>query len=123
MMDQRAPGFRELKKFRQCFIFQNQYFIVETIINVDHQPTFLRVETSKDSREIHIPDFVRVLKEVTTEDIYASGSIAKIGWKMPDEDKKEINIRLKIPVPVKKYTETARDTKKGSEPRKLSPTD
>jgi len=42
---------------------------------------------------------------------------------MPDEDKKEINIRLKIPVPVKKDTETARDTKKGSEPRKLSPTD
>jgi len=31
-----------------------------------------------------------VLREVTQDDKYASGTIAKIGWKMPEEDRKAI---------------------------------
>ena len=50
----------------------------------------LRVETSKLQSEIKIPAFVKILREVTQDDSYASGTIAKIGWKMPDEDKKVI---------------------------------
>jgi len=33
---------------------------------------------------------VKVLREVTQDNHYASGAIAKMGWKMPDEDKKAI---------------------------------
>lgn len=87
-MDQKAPGYRELKKFRQCFIYINQHIVVETIINADNHPTFLRFETSKESNQIGIPDFVSVLREVTTEEAYYTSNIAKQGWKMPDEDKK-----------------------------------
>ena len=90
MMDQRASGYRELKKFRQCFIYNNQHFIVETIVNADQQPTFLRFDSTKESKHIEFPDFVRVLKEVTVADHYSSSSIAKRGWAMPEEDKKQI---------------------------------
>ena len=37
-----------------------------------------------------MPPFVKLYREITEDDRYASGSIAKIGWKMPDEDKKAI---------------------------------
>jgi len=67
-----------------------QYFIVETLLNVDQQPSLLRAETSKAQSDLQIPAFVKVLREVTQDDLYASGSIAKIGWKMPEEDKKAI---------------------------------
>ena len=58
--------------------------MVETLLNVDQQPSFLRVETSKAHQDLQIPAFVNVLREVTQDDSYASGTIAKIGWKMPD---------------------------------------
>ena len=35
MLDQAARGFVKLKKFRQCFIYMGQYFMVETLLNVD----------------------------------------------------------------------------------------
>jgi hypothetical protein len=31
---------------------------------------------------------VSVLREVTTEEAYYTSNIAKLGWKMPEEDKK-----------------------------------
>ena len=54
--------------------------MVETLLNVDWQPSLLRVETSKAHGDLQIPAFVKVLREVTQDDSYASGSIAKIGW-------------------------------------------
>jgi len=35
MLDQAAPNFIKVKKFRQCFIYEGQYFMVETLLNVD----------------------------------------------------------------------------------------
>lgn len=64
--------------------------MVETLLNVDWQPSLLRVETSKAHGDLQIPAFVKVLREVTQDDSYASGSIAKIGWTMPNEDRKAI---------------------------------
>jgi len=90
MLDQKATGFRELKKFRQCFIYEQQYFIVETFLNIDHQPSVLRIETSKEQSELKIPSFVKILKEVTSNNEYAGSTMARIGWKMPEADKKKI---------------------------------
>ena len=36
MLEQAASGFVKLKKFRQCFIYEGQYFMVETLLNVDN---------------------------------------------------------------------------------------
>ena len=91
---QKATGYKELKKFRQCFIYEQQYFMVETFLNCDGQPSMLRIETSKQQSEIIIPSFCQVLREVTQDDIYAGSQLAKIGWKMPEEDKKNIAIAL-----------------------------
>ena len=91
MLDQAASGFIRLQIFRQCFIFEQQYMMVDTYLNVDQQVSLLRIETSKEQSELKIPSFVKILKEVTKDDHYASSSIAVKGWKMRVEDKKEIS--------------------------------
>ena len=35
MLDQAAPGFIRLQIFRQCFIYEQQYLLVDTYLNVD----------------------------------------------------------------------------------------
>ena len=57
---------------------------------MDQQVSLLKIETDQEHSELKMPSFVKVIKEVTQDDNYASGSIAKIGWKMPDKDKKAI---------------------------------
>ena len=64
--------------------------MVDTYTNVDQSLSLLRIETSTQSAELKIPSFVRILKEVTTDDHYASSSIAVNGWKMPAEDRQAI---------------------------------
>jgi hypothetical protein len=64
--------------------------MVETFVNVDGAPSLLRIETTKEGKEIKIPPFVRVLKDVTEDNSYASSSMAKHAYKMPEADKKAI---------------------------------
>ena len=101
MLDQTAKGFVKVKKFRQCFTWESQYFVVETLLNVDQQFSLLRIESSKAQSQLQIPKFVKILKDVTRDDHYSSSSIAKQGWKMPEADKKEM---MKILYPPKQTT-------------------
>jgi len=64
--------------------------MVETFCNVDGSPSLLRIETTKQQGELKIPPFVKVLKEVTEENQYASSTMAKHDYKMPETDKKLI---------------------------------
>lgn len=64
--------------------------MVETFVNVDGAPSLLRIETTKEGKEIKIPPFVKVLKDVTEENVYASSSMARVGYKMPEGDKRAI---------------------------------
>ena len=81
---------RQLKKVRQCFIYEQQYFMVDTFCNVDGSPSLLRIETTLQEKEIKIPPFVKVLKEVTSDIKYSSRAMAVMDYKMPAADKKEM---------------------------------
>lgn len=64
--------------------------MVDTFLNVDFSPSLLRIETTKEKSQIIIPPFVKSLKEVTDDNMYASSTMAKANWKMPDADKQQI---------------------------------
>ena len=38
-----------MKKLRQCFIYESQYFQVDTFLNVEGTPSILRIETTKEA--------------------------------------------------------------------------
>lgn len=61
--------------------------MVDSFLNVDGSPSLLRIETTKEESQIKIPPFVKILKEVTEEDNYASRIMAKSNYKMPETDK------------------------------------
>jgi len=84
------PKKKVLQKVRQCFIFEQQYFLVETYLNIDGKPSFLRIETSKEHKELKIPEFLCVVREVTHDDHYSSQTMADQEYKMPASDKKAI---------------------------------
>ncbi len=64
--------------------------MVESFCNVDGGPSLLRIETTKEGKEIKIPPFVRVLRDVTEDSQYASSTMARQGYKMPEADRKAI---------------------------------
>lgn len=54
---------KPLEKQRSKFMVDLQPFTLETITNLPGKPTFLRVETANEN--IEIPNFIKVIKEVT----------------------------------------------------------
>ena len=49
MIDNRDSSKKCVKKLRQCFIYEQQYFQVDTFLNVDGVPSIMRLETTKEA--------------------------------------------------------------------------
>jgi len=78
-------------KDRKCFKYDRQYFIIETINNLDpYYISILRVETTNESHTPKLPKYLDVLREVTGEEEYETWFMASINYKMPEEDFAEI---------------------------------
>lgn len=70
LQEQQTNKKRVLKKMRQCFIYDKQYYLVETLLSVDEQPSLLRIESSKEHKDLTIPDFLDIIREVTHDKMY-----------------------------------------------------
>ncbi len=55
---------------------------------MDGGATLLRIETTKNAKELKIPPFVKVIREVTDDPSYSSRVMARHLYKMPEEDKR-----------------------------------
>ena len=56
--------------------------MIETILNVEGMPTFLRAESiSNDDKRFKIPHFIQVIKDVTSEKKYSSPTLAHVDFK------------------------------------------
>ena len=55
-------------------------------MNVDQQPTILKIESNKAASLIAIPKFLHVLKDVSSDTNYERNFIARQEWKMPEQD-------------------------------------
>jgi homoaconitase/3-isopropylmalate dehydratase large subunit len=64
--------------------------MVDTFCNTDGSASILRIETTLQEKEVKIPPFVKVLREVTNDINYSSRTMALMDYKMPAADKKEI---------------------------------
>lgn len=55
----------------------------------------MRIETTKEHKELSIPSFVDVIREVTHDKDYVSSKMAEGVYKLPESDKKAIKERVK----------------------------
>ncbi|CDW87597.1 UNKNOWN [Stylonychia lemnae] len=96
LLDQKDNAKKVIKKLRQCFIYESQYFIVDTFLNLKgFSFSIMRIETTREAQQIKIPPFVKVMREVTEEQIYETRMIADKQYMMPEKDKKEIEEKIK----------------------------
>lgn len=77
---------KKIIKTRQCFIYDSDYFMVETFLNVENNPSILRVDHSKQSSKTKLPPFIKIIREVTDDLAYETYMMAKKDYMMPKED-------------------------------------
>jgi hypothetical protein len=50
LLEQKDPGKKVIKKLRQCFIYDQQYFMVDTFLNVKGFPfSIMRIQTTREA--------------------------------------------------------------------------
>lgn len=84
LMQQKVPQMNTLRKQRTSFEYENHAYTIETILNIEGRPTFLRAETHADS-SFQIPPFIQVIKDVTSQKVYSSPSLAHVDFKLGAE--------------------------------------
>lgn len=73
-------------KTRQCFIYERQYFMLETFLNLEHNPSILRVESTTEGSKTKLPPFIKILREVTNDNGYETWCMAANNYAMPESD-------------------------------------
>ncbi|CDW74621.1 UNKNOWN [Stylonychia lemnae] len=74
LIQQKDTSMNSMIKRRTCFIYEGQPYHVETILNVEGQPSFLRAETTNEN--VLIPPFIKVIKDVTSDPEYGNKIMA-----------------------------------------------
>lgn len=77
LLEGRDKSKRDVKKIKQCFIYESKYFMVETFINLKpYHPSILRVETTMKNTSKKLPPFLQTVREVTGEKEYETWFMA-----------------------------------------------
>ena len=76
--------FHTIHKTRYCLSENNQYFEID-IFNEWENQAILEIELSSEEEEIHIPDFIKIIEEVTDNEKYKNREMAR---EMPKEKRK-----------------------------------
>lgn len=75
----------QVRKQRTCFVYEGQYFELDEYPFWDDK-AILEIELASESQAIRFPSGMSVLKEVTSDDRYKNGSLAKTLGDFEDED-------------------------------------
>src|SRR5690606_26205189 len=67
-----------LKKFRQCFIWQGQYMIIDTFLNVKGGFSVLYLDPNCKVEEMKFPESFQIDREVTNVKEYTSYEVSKL---------------------------------------------
>lgn len=66
----------QIIKKRFCFVFSNQYFELD-IYPFDNTKAILEIELTSNNREVVLPSFINVIKDVTNDTNYKNYNLAK----------------------------------------------
>ena len=67
---------RQIIKNRYCLVFENQYFEID-VYPFWNDKAIMEIELCEENQEISIPNFIKVIKDVTDDDEYKNSSLAK----------------------------------------------
>jgi len=67
---------RQLRKTRYCIVYKSQYLEID-IYPFWQDKAILEIELGNESQEISIPPYIKVIKEVTSDDAFKNYNLAK----------------------------------------------
>ena len=70
-------NYTPIRKERYCLVENNQYFEID-VYPFWKDKAIMEIEISKVDEEIHFPEFIKVIKEVTDDEEYKNRSLAKM---------------------------------------------
>lgn len=76
-LEDAEEGRGTVKKDRYCIVYKEKYFELD-VYPVWRDRALLEIELASENEEFEIPDFIDVIREVTTEDEYKNYNIAKL---------------------------------------------
>jgi len=71
--------------------------MIETFLNIEHNPSILRLETTEGKQKNKRPPFVDIIREVTEDVEYETWFMAKKDYRMPESDIEAIQKALNPP--------------------------
>lgn len=72
------PARETIHKLRRCFVWEEQYFELDTFVSPTMDHLLLEIESLPDNPQpIKFPPFIKVIEEVTENPDYYNGNIAK----------------------------------------------
>lgn len=77
---------KTVKRLRQCFIIDSQYYMLNTYLNVKDGISVLRVEHHKNIEEIVVPEGIHIIRSVEKDPGYSTYIMSKINWYMASRD-------------------------------------
>lgn len=75
LLSEADTSLRQITKKRICFIYKNQYFELD-MYKFLKDKAILEIELTTECTSVDIPDFIKVIKEVTDDEAYKNYSIA-----------------------------------------------
>lgn len=70
------PALRQIQKERYCFVDENLYYEMD-IYPFWNDRAILEIKLTEESQTVQIPEFIKVIKEVTDDSSYFNSSLAK----------------------------------------------
>ena len=77
--DQRDENMVPVYKLRKCFLWNKENFIIDSILNENKEIVLniLRIENIEKNDEVKIPDFIKVINEVSGQKEYETFYLAQ----------------------------------------------
>lgn len=67
----------QIRKTRYCLVYNNQYLELD-IYPFSNEKAILEVELNNEKQEVDLPNFIKVIKEVTNDDNYKNVNLARV---------------------------------------------
>jgi len=77
LLGQRDPEINSIIKTRRCFVWDNQYFQIDTYLNPQNGLSLLEAYMSKESTKDVLPSFLTIEYEVTDDEEYSMFNLGK----------------------------------------------
>lgn len=76
LLNEADTSLNQIVKKRICFVYKSQYFEID-LYDFSKNESIMEIELTDESEEIHFPDFITIIKEVTNDLNYRNRMLAK----------------------------------------------